>query len=298
MKRIVLLAIICILPLFLQGCESSYPTGQVEDAIKKICEDEYGVDVEVKGEGKTLGALIVMNDTLMKDLSLSDQALSKIENVMLTTSRVTMSSEFKYDFFVVSIRDVLTGVEVSFVRYIKDIRRLIIDDISRNDYFQRLVIDVAHQPVGLPEENVAFHLKERQLKHFLARQITERIKSKFQLNLIIKKLFHITNVEGRYLPVEKLINVYPNAGILQLKVSFHPEAPQFETIGDQALQENFKQLLFNTARKVLQRYEFKDCEGVEIVDQNNRQLASYDRDALSKDSLNSLMELIQKFKKK
>ncbi|MCD4813664.1 hypothetical protein K8S19_08240 [bacterium] len=295
MKRISKLVILLglVIPV-MAGCRASYPTGSVEETIKQICEKEYGVDVTVATRNKTVGALIVMPDTLLSDLTFSDQALNKIENVMLTTSRVTLSSEFVFDFFVISLRDADTGVEVSFVRYIKDIRRLIMDDISRSDYFQRLLIEVSAQ-APVPKNSRGIHkLKDYSVPDFLAAQIAERVRLKFQMSFISERLFSISGVQGIFDKKDK-----PGDGLFILTLHFLPDAEPFKSFDvPAAVKEDFKKLIFTTASQVVRRYEFDDFAGMRIQDAQNRQLAYYDRGAFSKTSMNTLMELIRTIKKK
>ncbi|MBN1594642.1 hypothetical protein JW933_01820 [candidate division FCPU426 bacterium] len=278
----------------LAGCRASYPTGSVDKTIRELCEKEYGVDVVVKTNNRTIGALVVMEDTLLPDLTFSDQALKKIEDVMLTTSRVTLSSEFPYDFFVIAIRDSKSTVQVSFVRYIKDIRRLIMDDISRNDYFQRLLIDVESE--GPPEtgSGTNFALRDWKVSDFLARQIAERLRTQLQINLVIERLFSIRGLEGRFDYTDKA----RQEGQFVLTLFFDPRAPSFQTTGTEALRENFLKVLFETAKKMVRRYEFSQYTGLSIEDESGRVLAKYDRAAFSKGSMNTLMELIRSIKEK
>ncbi len=298
MPKYALLLAVIIFSGILPGCKNTYPEGSSEQAIKAICEKEYKVDVTVKSAGHTIGAMMVLPHAIMDDVSLSDRAYGKIENVMLTATRVTLSSAFQYDFFVVSILDPVSRVEVSFVRYVKDIRRLITDDISRNDYFQRMLIQTRFIPpvtAGIPP---AYPLKDIRLKDFLVQQIVDRVKLQMTVNLIIKRLFSLADITGRYVPVPDLGNQYPDAGVLRLQLMFLPGAPPFETMGTKALRDNFKNVILDTAKKVYRRYEFKDCEGLQLVDNQGRLLASYDRQALEKGGGNSLMQLFDALKRK
>ncbi len=296
LQRLILL-LLAAWPL-VAGCRASYPTGSVEDTIAKICQDEYHVEVQVAKAGKTIGALIVMPDILLSDLTFSDQALNKIENVMLTTSRVTLSSQFNYDFFVITIMDAKTGIRVSFTRYIKDIRRLIMDDISRSDYFQRLLIEVeSGRPVSDPAA-ARFDLKDQVLEDFLARQIAERIRLQFQVNLVVERLFKINGIEGVFLPAADDADRYAAPGRFQLRLSFKPQAPPFATVASPTLRENLYQLLFETAKQVIRRYEFKNFEGLAIVGPSDEALAYYESEEFSKGSMNTLMELIRSLKQK
>ncbi len=296
-KYLILLAVV-FWSWTMTGCKTTYPEGSSEQAIKEICQKEYKVDVKVKSVGHTIGALVVLPHAIMDDVSLSDRAFSKLQNVQLTATRVTLSSAFQYDFFVISILDPIAQVEVSFVQYIKDIRRLYIDDISRNDYFQRMLIQTRFVPSVSPEAPPLYPLKDIQLKDFLAQQIVDRVKLQLTVNLIIKRLFALADVTGRYDSVPALVDQYPDAGVLTLQLLFLPGAPPFETMGTTTLRDNFKNVILDTVKKVYRRYEFRDCEGLRVVDNQGRLLASYDRQALEKGGGNSLMQLFDAIKKK
>ncbi|MCK5217948.1 hypothetical protein KAR10_00400 [bacterium] len=295
--RLVLLSLVVLGPC-LAGCRASYPTSSMKQTIARICEDEYGVKVEVKEVGNTIGALIVVKNMLLSDLSLSDQVLKKIEDVMLTVSRVTLSSEERYEFFVIAILDPDTGIQVSFVRYIKDIRRLITDDISRNDYFQRLLIETEIRQPWQSGSPPPYNLKEYKLEGFLARQISERIQLQLQLNLVSRRIFQIEGIDGGYYPAEENRARFKDSGVFRLTVRFHPEALPFKSVGTPEIRKNFTHMLRRMARTVIKRYGFTAFEGMEIVDGAGERLAYFDRQAFNRESMNTLMELIRSIKKK
>lgn len=284
-----LIALLLTLAPWWAGCRPSYPVGSVEETIAKICQDEYRVKVQVKAVSTTLGALIVAPNTLLKDLSFSDQALNKIENVMLTTSRVTLSAQFPYEFFVITLRDPILGVEVSFVRYIKDIRRLIMDDISRNDYFQRLLIEAK----AMPSPEQAYQPQAWRLPDFLARQTAERVRTQLQSSLVGERLFRIQGVRGEFAAPGSAA-----LGRFRLILDFQPEAPVFGDMATPALRDDLLQVILSVAQVVVRRYEFSTFDGLEIQDSQGRQLAFYDRAAFSQGGMNTLMEMIRSLQKK
>ncbi|MEW6517712.1 MAG: hypothetical protein AB1439_12510 [candidate division FCPU426 bacterium] len=270
----------------------------MEDTIAKICRAEYKVQVQVKASGTTIGALVVTPNSLLKDLSFSDQALNKIENVMLTTSRVTLSSQFPYEFFVVTLRDPTLGVEVSFVRYIKDIRRLIMDDISRTDYFQRLLIDVRAETPAEAGNVPMFAPKAWRLSEFLSRQIAERVRTQLQASLVGERLFKLQGVRGEFAESDLSLRNRTAPGRFRLILDFTPGTPPFDSLATPSLREDLLQVILSVAQLVVRRYEFTTFDGLEIVDSQGRQLTAYDRSVFSKDSMNTLMEMIRSLQKK
>lgn len=295
MRRILALLLV---GLGLAGCRATYTTGTVADTIREMCQREYGVDVKVLTAGKTIGAFLPVENLVQSDLSLSDGALDKVEHVMLTVSRVTLSSEFPYQFFTITAQDAGTGIRVTFIRFIKDIRRLLTDDISRNDYFQRMLLEVEFAPEGETGRAAAFTLREVSMGDFLARQLARRANQELLLNLVAARLFRVLDVEGAYLPVLSPGERTSVSGDFRLTLRFHPEAPPFESVADPALREDFLRLFFRTAQTLIRRYEFYRYDGLEIVDPDGRRLAYYDRQQFTRDTVNTLMELIRNLRPK
>lgn len=270
------------------GCSATYPTGTVIETVRDMCEREYGVAVDVTTDDKTVIASIPVEKLLQSDLSLSDRALDKIEDVMLTVSRVTLSSEFPYDFFVVDARDAETGVRVRFIRYVKDIRRLLTDDISRSDYFQRMLIKVDYGG-GTTEGGVT-------TGEFLAAQIAQRLHQHFQLNLVAARLFHLAGVDGTFVPVSSPAGKTVVSGVFRLTLITRPGAPPLAEAGNPDLREDLYQLCFRTAQNLTRRYEFSLFDGLELVDMNGERLAEFPREEFTRDTVNTLMELIRKLR--
>lgn len=278
--------------VFIAGCKATYPTGQVQTAIAQICQKEYGQQVEVREAGTTLGAVVRDEDILLTDLSLSDKAMTKVENVMLATTRVTLSSEVPFEFFVISVLDEKTGVAVSFVRYLKDIRRMITDDISRTEYFQRMLIETEALPrLAGGQAPVAPPFAERKLDTFLARQIGERLWNQFQSNTILLHLFQIAGCQGEFQPGSR-----PGQGVFSITVFFRPGAPAFERLGTETARQDLLKAFATLTSSVLRRYEFSDYTRAELVDARGVVLSSLRREDLKKDNVNSLMEMIRTLK--
>jgi uncharacterized protein (DUF3820 family) len=247
----------------------------------------------VRTGGNTVDVYLPATNVLKSDMTFSDHVLDKIEHVMLTATRVTLSAEMKYDFFVLTTRDLRTGVEVSFVRYLKDIRRLITDDISRTDFFQRMLIEVRRVEPSAPYEFKAYRLQD-----FLASQLADRLRQDLALNLVANRLFRLVDLEGEYIvipPPQK--HTLPTA-VFRITLLFHPDAPAFETLGTPALRDDFARLFLHTAQIVTRRYEFHAFDGLELVDRTGRRLAYFDRKEFNRDSISTLMELIRSLKNK
>jgi hypothetical protein len=273
------------------SCRSTYKQGNVELAIHRICEQEYGVSVVVKTEGKTMGAQIATKGVLSQDLTLTDAAWRKIDDVMLATSRVTLSSEFVYDFFVISILDVQQGVQISFVRYIKDIRRLAVDDISRTDFVQRMLKEVEYLPANQERWGAEYRLHEYTLEEFLAKQLSERLKTEMANNFAASALFKLARTECVFIPGRES----GEKGDFRV-VLYFSDNQAFETRNSSQLRERFLEVFKNLVGETLRRYEFQSFSGLEILDASSVRLAYYEHAALARGNVNRFLEIFRNIK--
>ncbi len=126
--------------LALAGCgQSTYPADKVVESVKKLCRDEYNLDVEVRITGKTLGVAIPAEGLVTEDLLLNPDAGKKIEDVALSMRRVILSTDREIDFYIVCARDTkLIGAEYMMISSVLDVRRIACLDISRGEYFNRI----------------------------------------------------------------------------------------------------------------------------------------------------------------
>lgn len=283
--------------VLLAGCRATYPKGTEVEAITRICQREYKAEVQVKSAGRTLGALIPVRRFLDDELAISDSELKKVMNIMQATARVALSSEWPDRFFTVALFDPVTGVQVNFVAYLKDYRRLIVDDISISDYWQRMLIEVHQHPAGAYPLMPADWLPDYTLGDFIARQIASRVKAKFQQNLVVDKLFHLLGIEGEYISQPDAVSK-EGSGILRLVVHFQNPPQRGDAFFQPSLRERLNQLLLETARTTVRHYEFDGYQGLEIVDGQGKLLAYFQREVFQKEGLNRLLDLINTFKNK
>lgn len=149
-----LIFILLILPL--QSCgKSSFPQDKVIESVKRISKDEYHVDVQTKVVGKNLGTYIALENIFDREQGLSKEASENIGNLLLSVSRVSLSTDAPLDFYTVIASDkTIPGVEAVFTRNVTDVKRYLLGNISRDDFFQRLMIDVRFSPSTLAERTV------------------------------------------------------------------------------------------------------------------------------------------------
>jgi hypothetical protein len=139
------------------GCNKpTYPTGKIEESILKLCKNEYKLDnVKVKIVGTTLGVYIPVEGLVDPNLKLDEKAGKKIEDVALSIHRVITSTDMPLKFYVLTARDKrTTGAEFILTGFVYDVVRVRLFDISRGEYFQRILREFRFNPAIAGEQKV------------------------------------------------------------------------------------------------------------------------------------------------
>jgi len=304
MKRIFLFLI--LLMFMSSGCKPTYPKIKVSDSIIKLCRDEYNTEVKVKTIGKTMGVYMPVDNLLDSSLQPSEESFEKLGNVLHVLSRVALSTDADLEFITLVARDSkISGFELILTRYIEDIKRFMVGDISRGEYMKRMLFETRLDPLVLlsnlaskdkkeQPQREEFSIEEVHLPDFLAKQISRRIEDKFKEDKHLKQNFEVAAVKGEFIP--KVPNF--GRGILKFTLDIinkremsspqpertvPPPADAFSLVwrGVRNSLVNLKkkrQKKFNkedilpisleTVRKVLQRYNFKDFGEIELLDTN------------------------------
>ena len=162
---------ICLLILFVSGCAPTYTNENLEQSILDICKKEYKLDVSVRRVGRTVGIYLPINglfeskvkssgrnmtlEDALSSVKFSKEAADKIDDVSMALSRVALSSGADVDFYVLIAADTkASGLQIVITRYVNDMKRLILGDVSRGDYVQRLLMDMDFGPTAAAEETV------------------------------------------------------------------------------------------------------------------------------------------------
>ncbi|MDP2980812.1 MAG: hypothetical protein Q8N67_01930, partial [Candidatus Omnitrophota bacterium] len=138
----------------LSACDKpTYPTGKIEESVLKLCKDEYNLDnVKVKIVGSTLGVYIPVEGLVDPEMKLDKKAGEKIEDVALSIHRVVTSTDMPLKFYILTARDTkTTGAEFILTGFIYDVVRVRLFDISRGEYFQRILRDFRFNPAIVGE---------------------------------------------------------------------------------------------------------------------------------------------------
>jgi hypothetical protein len=259
----------------LTSCAPTYPKGNIIESVQKLCEKEYNVNVEVVIKGSTMGVRIPLEGLFdTETLQIRPEAFDKITGVMLSASRVALSSDKSIDFYTVITYDTkVPGAEVVMTRYIYDLRRFFLGDISRGEFAKRMVFNVRFNPQAIIDTWLGdFTLKEQKLPEFICEQISRRITDEFRENEDLAGKFKVLFCAG------KLEN-----GILKFVVDISREAlPLSELIHGKAWHGRVLEFCMQKICYVTSVYNFKDFNEVEVFNKFDNKALTVSKNEVNK----------------
>jgi hypothetical protein len=195
--------------LFIFGClspiEPTYKEKDLPHLVKKICKDEYNLDVITERAPTTLWIYAPLSKILHKDYLtkkedkiFDEEMLDKLRNILNTMGRVLVSSDHTPEFFALLASDINLGIDYTIVGCVLDIKKSYAGFIPWPEANRRYVIKLKIAPEAI-QDTTASHLKAYDIKlpDFLAEQIAQRIAVQFQEEGL-KEYFKPEKSEGRF----------------------------------------------------------------------------------------------------
>ena len=163
----------------LSGCGSvTYPEARCKEALQEIALKEYGIPhIEIEFNGTTLGVFLPLDRLFSTDLKEAlmsgkvtdmeslfqptEEAINKVEDILFSMSRVMLSTDKKIDFYYLQATDVeQSGMDLTFVGQIDDLKRVRFWDIPRSEYRKRIIHDLHMNRVVLWHRPVRHFFKD------------------------------------------------------------------------------------------------------------------------------------------
>lgn len=307
----ILLVTCNLLLVTLSGCTPTYPKADIEGSILKLCKKEYKLDVKVATAGKTIAIYMPLPDLLDFNFNITESAGKKINDVIIAASRVALSTDAKFDFFCIMTNDIrIPEMQMVAVRYIDDVKRGFLGDVSRNEYFKRMVIDFRLNPqsqkeraikevfekMGLENKwqdavmndffraepnglgeigywNGRFYIKDIELSEFLAAQIAGRIRYAFKENKELENAYLVKSAKAVY---------SKSAGVPYFRFEALVERKLFGDIPDTDVAKVVFAEVIKIAANVMHDYNFSNFDHIEILNQSDGRVLKVSRDGLEK----------------
>lgn len=299
MKNFVLRLCLVILFFLSSGCGPTYPKERLTESIVELCKREYNVEVKSKIVGKTLAIFIPLPSLLDITLRINKKAQDMIQDVILSASRVVLSTDAEIEFYCVIAQDVrLPEIQVIVIKYVDDVKRAFFSDISRDEYFKRTLFDININPQSKKEKSLKnifekynldpeleekvideffrstpialedfgywqerFYVKDITLPEFLAEQLSYRIKKRFSEDKDLSKKFLVRGIEGSYKK-----NFERAIFVLYFDIKLNEI---LKVLGEKNEERIIFKNIFMEVSDCLYGYKFQDFGSVKIHDKNS-----------------------------
>lgn len=306
---IVLFSAFCFLTL--SGCAPTYPKEKFKESIMNVCKKEYNLDVKAETVGKTIAIYVPLNDLIDFTFAITSSASEKINDVILSVSRVALSSDADYGFYCVIAHDVrIPEIQIVIIKSVDDVKRFLLNDISRGEYSKRMLVDIRvnpqsqkeramkqvfekigvdkkwqeqvmgdffqSEPTGLGDIgywNGRFYIKDIALAEFLAEQMAGRIKLEARDDKRIAESVSIKTSKGAY---------YSRDGQRFFQLDVMAEPKWFKEFEDRDISETVFLLAGRVSYDVLHGYRFDEFDYVGITDQKDAKVSKITKEDLKK----------------
>ncbi|MBN1526702.1 MAG: hypothetical protein JW919_03855 [Candidatus Omnitrophica bacterium] len=310
------------------GCGPTYPKERFKESIVDVCKKDYGLDVKADVSGKTIAIYLALPNLIDFTFSITKEAGDKINDVILSVSRVALSSDADFDFYCVIAHDTrIPEVQIIIIKSVNDVKRFLLNDISRGEYAKRMLIDMRFSPQAQKERaikdvfdkmsldskwqeqvmddffrsepaglgdigywNDRFYIKDIALPEFLVEQIASRVKLEFRDDKRLADLFLVKSSKGSFLTSggERVFKI--EAYVDNKVVISYGAKTSVEAGGLQTMvgsDEVFKAVL-KVANEVIHGYRFNGFDHVEIVNQKDSSVLKVPREKLEQYRLKKL----------
>lgn len=246
--------------LILSGCanpsEPTYKEKDIPYLVKKICKEEYNLEVSTKRTPTTLWIYAPVNKILHADYGIKadkifdEEMVNKLRNILTTVGRVLISSDNTPEFFALLASDIKLGLDYTLIGCVLDIKKSYAGFIPETEANRRYVIRFKISPEAI-NDTTGVHLKAYDIKlpDFLAEQISQRIGGHFQ-GEDRKKYFQVEKSEGKF-----------SDGIFTFAYAINQIAQPDKKI-------DIKKEALDIITYCLKTYEFKEFLMLEVTDLN------------------------------
>ena len=309
-KGLLLLVTGCwLVATILSGCGPTYPKEKFSESIVRLCKKEYKLDVKVCTVGKTVAIYVPLQELWDMTFSLTKRAGEEMNDVILSASRVVLSTDADCNFYVIIAHDTrIPEIQIIIVKSVNDVKRFMLNDISRGEFSKRMLIDkrinpqakkehdvkevfekmgldkkwqdavmndfFRAQPAGLGDIgywNDRFYVKDILLPEFLAEQIAGRIRMEFFEDKALAEKAVIKSSKGSYLSG-------PGGHYFQISISADPKLISQISGTSEVVNLIFEKSL-EVAAHVLHGYQFGDYSYIQIIDETSGKSLKATKDA-------------------
>ena len=302
---------IAVLAALLAGCGPTYPKEKLKESIIRLCKTEYKLDVKVRTAGRTVAIYMPLENLMDFTFALTPWATEKLNDVIMSVTRVVLSTDADYDFYCIIAHDVrIPEIQVIIIKYVNDVKRVFLGDISRGEFGKRMIVDMRLNPQSQKERSIKeifqkmnldakwqdqvmndffrseptslgdigywngrFYIKDITLPEFLAEQITGRIKIEFREDKALSDAFLIRAARGNY---------YAGSGKPYFKIEYVVEPRASRAFEPGRFYDDVLRAVLKVAAEVVHGYGFEGFDYIDIASQTEGRNFRISRETLEK----------------
>jgi len=307
------LVIACIcLSIALSGCAPTYPKENFKEHVVRLCKKEYKLDVKVETIGKTIAIYVPLTNLLDFAFTLTQDAGEKINNVILSVSRVALSSDSNYEFYCVIAHDVkIPEIQIVIIKSVDDVKRYMLGDISRGEYSKRMLIDMKVSPQAQKERSIReafermsvdrkwqegvmqdffrsdpttlgdigywggrFYIKDVSMPEFLAEEIASRVRFVFRDDKKLDEAAMLRSSKGSY--------VVSGDSDRSIKIEIAAESRNTGSFTSEELSDKIFASVLAVSYEVVHGYKFGDFDYLTITNLSDGRSSKVTKEDLEK----------------
>ncbi len=266
-RPVLLYNTLAILFISLIGCspvtESTYKENEIPSVIKKICKDEYNLDVITKRLPNTLWVYASTSKMLhdeygiTKDKFFDEALIEKLRNILTAIGRVLLNCDKTPEFYGLVISDIKVGIDYTIIANILDTKKAYVGYIPEEEINKRFLLKLELKEDAIDDpDGKHFKFYDMSLAQFITGQISQRIK-----NVLSKEDSH------------SIFDAIFKDGVFKFEFDMDP------VIFNKSYEEQITRFIAYT---IIRSYEFKDFLSVEITDLRTEEKQEFGRSLLEK----------------
>lgn len=177
----------------------TYSRQNIGQVIRRICAEDYKLDVRVWEKGETIWVYAPFDHLLNDQGDWSDEAKKAENDIFMSLSRIIFSMDKPPKFFVMVLADIKkVGADVFFIGYIPDIVKRQMNFISDGEFSERLSMQAFKNPKAIGDaDGKHLPVTDITLGDFIGYLVRQELQKKIG-DPGLKENFTINRIESNY----------------------------------------------------------------------------------------------------
>ena len=247
----------------------TYKRNNIEKAVKQICSEEYGLDVNVQEVKDTIWVCAPFDNLIDKSGGYDKEILKKVGEITFSLRRVLLSIDKPPKFYVFAASDIKdVGVDLIIAGFIPDLAKLQLQFISRGEFLKRRYVNLVSNKEALGDKT-GRHIKKTSLTmpEFIGLLIKQDILNTFLYSKKWSPYWTVKNCDVNFAQQSK--NFYIKTDIQRKGYNSYSPRP-------------FEQALKSAQHYLCETYKFKDFSYLKVEDSESGKIKILNWQALSK----------------